>query len=48
MFLAKPTDHAIPFFQQTRSLPLTFLYFERLALLMHDVYHEVIWEACSG
>ena len=46
MFLAKPTDHAIPFFQQTRSLPLTF--FERLALLMHDVYHEAIWEACSG
>ena len=31
MFSAKPTDHAIPFFQQTRSLTLTFLYFERLS-----------------
>ena len=40
MFFTKPTDHAIPFFQQMRSVTLTFLYFERLLLLMHDVYHQ--------
>ena len=40
MFFTKPTDHAIPFLQQTRSLTLTFLYFEHLSLLMHDVYHQ--------
>ena len=42
MFFAKPRDHANPFFQQTRSLPLTFLYFERLSLLKHDVYHQAV------
>ena len=42
MFFTKPTDHAIPFFQQMRSLTLTFLYFEHLSLLMHDVYHQAL------
>ena len=42
MFFAKPTDHAKPFFQQTRSLPLTVLYFERLSLLKHYVYHQAV------
>ena len=41
MFFAKRRDHAILFFKQTRSLPLTFLYFERLSL-MHDVYHPSV------
>ena len=35
-------DRPIPFFQQTRSLPLTFLYFQRLSLLMCDVYHQAV------
>ena len=40
MFFAEPTDHAIPFFQQTRSIPFKFLYFNRLLLLMVEVYHQ--------
>ena len=44
---SKPTarqefDRPIPFLQQTRSLPLTFLYFQRLSLLMSDVYHQAV------
>ena len=33
MFFAYPTEYAISFFQQTRSLPLTLWYFERLSLI---------------
>ena len=35
-------DRPIPFFQQARSLPLTFLYFQHLSLLMCDVYHQAV------
>jgi len=34
-------DHAIPFFIQTKSLPLNFLYFERMSIMMHDIYNNI-------
>ena len=48
MFFTKPMDHVIPFFQQMRSLTLTFLYFKHLSLLMHDVYHQAVPSSLRG
>ena len=33
-------EHAIPFFLQTRSLPLNFLYFENMCIMMHDIFNN--------
>ena len=35
-----PKKHAIPFFLQTRSLPINFLYFERTSIMMHDIFNK--------
>ena len=33
-------EHAVPFFMKSRSLPLSFLYFERMCIMLHDIYHN--------
>ena len=37
MFFANSCDHAIPFFIDANALPTTFLYYESVSNLMHDV-----------
>ena len=40
VYFAKPRDHAIPFFLDAGILPISFLYYENICILMHDVRHE--------
>ena len=40
MFFANRKEHAIPFFIQTKILPMSLLYFLSLSKLMHDVYNK--------
>ena len=37
MNFAKYTDHAIPFFIDGNTLPISMLYFKSVAILMHDI-----------
>ena len=40
IYFAKLRDHAIPFFLDAGILPISFLYYENICILMHDVRHE--------
>ena len=40
IYFAKQRDHAIPFFLDAGILPISFLYYENICALMHDVCHE--------
>ena len=33
-------EHAVPLFVKARSLPLNFIYFERMCHMMHDIYNK--------
>ena len=37
LYLAGWHDHAIPLFLETNVLPITFLYYESVSTLMHDI-----------
>ena len=37
---SKSREHAVPFFIQARTLPLSFLYFERMCIMLHDIYNN--------
>ena len=37
MSFADRCDHAIPFFVDANALPITFLYYESVSNLMHDI-----------
>ena len=38
-FFAQPRTHAVPLFLETKQLPISFLLFEQMSLLMYDVYN---------
>ena len=40
IYFAKLRDHAIPIFLDAGILPISFLYYENICILMHDVRHE--------
>ena len=40
IYFAKLRDHATPFFLDASILPISFLYYENICILMHDVRHE--------
>ena len=33
-------ENALPHFMKARSLPLNFIYFERMCHMMHDIYNK--------
>ena len=40
LYLAAWHDHAIPLFLETNVLPITFLYYESVSTLMHDINND--------
>ena len=38
---AKPRTHAVPLFLETKQLPISFLLFEQMSLLMYDVHNNL-------
>ena len=40
LYLAGWHDHAIPLFLETNVLPITFLYYESVSTLMHDINND--------
>ena len=41
MFFAEPRTHAVPLFLETKQLPISFLLFEQMSLLMYDVHNNL-------
>ena len=41
MFFAEPRTHAVPLFLETKQLPISFLLFEQMNLLMDDVHNNL-------
>ena len=41
MFFAEPRTHAVPLFLETKQLPISFLLFEQMSLLMCDVHNNL-------
>ena len=41
MFFADPRTHAVPLFLETKQLPISFLLFEQMSLLMYDVHNNL-------
>ena len=41
MFFAEPRTHAVPLFLETKQLPISFLLFEQMNLLMYDVHNNL-------
>ena len=41
MFFAEPRTHAAPLFLETKQLPISFLLFEEMSLLMYDVHNNL-------
>ena len=41
MFFAEPRTHAVPLFSETKQLPISFLLFEQMNLLMYDVHNNL-------
>ena len=41
MFFAEPRTHAVPLFLETKQLPISFLLFEQISLLIYDVHNNV-------
>ena len=40
-FFAEPRTHAVPLFLETKQLPISFLLFEQMSLLMYDVHNNL-------
>ena len=40
-FFAQPRTHAVPLFLETKQLPISFLLFEQMSLLMYDVHNNL-------
>ena len=41
MFFAEPRTRAVPLFSETKQLPISFLLFEQMNLLMYDVHNNL-------
>ena len=41
MFFTNPRTHAAPLFLETKQLPISFLLFEQMSLLMYDVHNNL-------
>ena len=41
MFFAEPRTRAVPVFSETKQLPISFLLFEQMNLLMYDVHNNL-------
>ena len=41
MFFAEPRTHAVPLFLERKQLPISFLLFEQMNLLMYDVHNTL-------
>ena len=41
MFFFEPRTHAVPLFLETKQLPISFLLFEQMSLLMYDVHNNL-------
>ena len=41
MFFTDPRTHAVPLFLETKQLPISFLMFEQMSLLMYDVHNNL-------
>ena len=41
MFFAEPRTHAVPLFLETKQLPISFMLFEQMSLLMYDVHNNL-------
>ena len=41
MFFAEPRTRAVPLFLETKQLPISFLLFEQMNLLMYDVHNNL-------
>ena len=41
MFFAETRTHAVPLFLETKQLPISFLLFEQMSLLMYDVHNNL-------
>ena len=46
MFFAEPRTHAVPLFLETKQLPISFLLFEQMSLLMYDVHNNLAPPPC--
>ena len=44
IFFTKPREHALPLFLETKQLPISFLYFDQISQLMHDVHNNLVPE----
>ena len=41
MFFAEPRTHAVSLFLETKQLPISFLLFEQMSLLMYDLHNNL-------
>ena len=41
MFFTDPRTHAVPLFLKTKQLPISFLLFEQMSVLMYDVHDNL-------
>ena len=37
---SNPREHTVPFFLQIHSLPINFMFFERVCIMMHDIFNS--------
>ena len=39
---SNPREHTVPFFLQIHSLPINFMFFERVCIMMHDIFNSQV------
>ena len=42
MFFSDPRTPAVPLFLETKQLPISFLLFEQMSLLMYDIHNNLV------